>query len=141
MRGSRPSDCCGGQKGRSASDNCYRNCDTGGSDSDDTDGDANSDGQDSDGEFIGTLAVAAVVGHDPEREWAERGLSGNPVADWDRYSDDNDSVTDDDDDNGGSDDDDIMIEWTTEIVATELGRTRSRRNGKFSFEVRIDGDD
>jgi len=91
-----------------------------------SDADADSDGQRSDGEFIGTLAAAAAVGHRPEREWARRGLCGDPAADWHRYGDDSDSTADD-----GV----VTVEWTTEIVATDVRRTRPRGESVFRYRL------
>lgn len=69
---------------------------------------------DSDGEFIGALAAAAAEGHDPDREWMRHGSDGDPTADWDRYdSSDSDSVV-------VELDDENTLEWTAEIVATDL---------------------
>lgn len=89
--------------------------------------DSNSDDQDSDGEFIGALAAAAIVGNDPYREWSLQRTSGDPVADWERHDSDSDSVIDD------YDDDEDLVEWTNEIVATDLRRKRLFRNGKFTL--------
>lgn len=88
-------------------------------------GESNSDEQDSDGEFIGALAAAAAFGQDPEREWLQRGSAGDPVADWDRYDYDSDSSTEPDDDN--------MIEWTAEIVATDIRRKQPYQNCKYKI--------
>lgn len=118
--------------GNGYSSNCCTTSD--GDDSDDSgsgsgsnfgDGGSNSDEQDSDGEFIGALAAAAVVGHDPNREWAQQGASGDPIADWDCcYSDSEDSATETIAIDG-------EVEWTTEIVATDLRHGCPYRNGTF----------
>lgn len=85
-------------------------------------GESNSDEQDSDGEFIGALAAAAAFGQDPDREWSQRGNAGDPVADWDRYDCETDSSAEPDDNN--------MIEWTTEIMATDIRLKQPHQNCK-----------
>lgn len=93
-------------------------------------GDSNSDDQDSDGEFIGALAAAAAVGNHPDREWSLQGSFGDPIADWEQYDSDSDSAVADDD---HDDEDDDLVEWTNEIVATDLRRRkRIFRNGEFT---------
>lgn len=89
---------------------------------------SNSDEQDSDGEFIGALAAAAAFGQDPEREWLRN--AGDPVAYWDRCNYDSDSSTEPVDDN--------MMEWTAEIMATDIRRKQPYQNcSKFSMSSRI----
>jgi len=88
--------------------------------------DGNSDGQESDGEFIGALAAAAVVGHHPEREWMQHGITGDPVSDWDRFDSESSESATEDVAVAVSD----SIEWTAEIVATDLRRRCSHRSGK-----------
>jgi len=71
---------------------------------------SNSEDQDSDGEFIGALAAAAAFGHNLNHEWTYRRAPGDPLSDWDICISDSNSDTDDGD----------MLEWTTEIMATDL---------------------
>lgn len=109
---------------RSASDGGNRHaggCD--GSNSENGDSGSDSDQMDdSDGEFIGALAAAAVAGHDPDREWMQRSSDGDPTADWDRYeSSDSDSAA-------VAADDGNAIEWTAEIVASDLRHGRASRH-------------
>jgi len=90
------------------------NSDGSGSGSNSDHGESNSDEQDSDGEFIGALAAAAAFGQDPDREWSQRGNAGDPIADWDRYDCESDSSAEPDDND--------MVEWTAEIMATDIRR-------------------
>lgn len=119
---------------------CYASTtdDDGGGEDDDNNGDSNSDGenshsddQESDGEFIGALAAAAAFGHDPDREWTRYGTAGNPVADWDQYESDSDSTLDD------TNDDSDVVEWTVEIVATDLRRRPSYKKCEFISLVHV----
>lgn len=108
-------------------DDNIENGDGSGSESGDVGSD--SDDQDSDGEFIGALAAAAAVGHDPDREWTGS-AGGDPTADWEQWcssasSDSDANPTTVDGAHGRQ-----AIEWTTEIVATDLRRTCPVRNGK-----------
>lgn len=100
----------------------------GGSDGGCSDSDSDAD---SDGEFVGALAAAAAVGHDPDREWDRLGAAGDPVADWERSGDRSDSADSAAEESGreaadGAD----AVEWTTEIVAADLRRSGPVRNGK-----------
>lgn len=106
------------RRSASAGNNSYNQID------DENNGDSDSDDRDSDGEFIGALAAAAVVGHNPDREWSRRGAAGDPVADWELYD------TDDTSDSVDVDDDQDTIEWTSEIVATDLRHKWPHRTGK-----------
>lgn len=99
---------------------------SGGSDADGDGGCSNSDDADSDGEFIGALAAAAAVGHDPDREWEQLGAAGDPVADWERL--DSDSA-----DSAAEPTRADAAEWTTEIVATDLRRRCPVRNGNREY--------
>ncbi|XP_015367148.1 PREDICTED: uncharacterized protein LOC107164002 [Diuraphis noxia] len=96
------------------------NSDGSGSGSNSDHGEYNSDEQDSDGEFIGMLAAAAAFGQDPDREWSQFGNAGDPVADWDKYDFESDSSLEQEDDD--------MVEWTTEIMATDMRRKQSHQN-------------
>jgi len=99
------------------------NSDGSGSGSNSDHGESNSDEQDSDGEFIGVLAAAAAFGQDPDREWSQRGNAGDPVADWDKYDCESDSSVEPEDDD--------MVEWTNEIMATDMRRKQSHQNCKY----------
>lgn len=90
---------------------------------------SDSDDQDSDGEFIGALAAAAAVGHDPDREWTGS-AGGDPTADWEQWGSSSASGSDGDADLANSAHRRQAIEWTAEIVATDLRRTCPVRNGK-----------
>lgn len=105
------------RRSASAGNNSYNQTD------EENTGDSDSDDRDSDGEFIGALAAAAVVGHNPDREWSRRGAAGDPVADWERYD------TDETSDSADVDDDQDTIEWTSEIVATDLRHKWPHRTG------------
>lgn len=106
------------------------NSGTGSGSNSDGAGDSNSDDQEcSDGEFIGALAAAAAIGHDPEREWMFRGSAGDPIAHWDQYDSDSDSFNAD---ARAAADNDIILEWTTEILAGDIRRTQPLENGKYS---------
>ncbi|VVC45702.1 Hypothetical protein CINCED_3A013429 [Cinara cedri] len=107
------------------SDSCSDSANEGG-------GDSTSDDQDSDGEFIGALAAAATVGTDPYREWSLQRSSGDPVVDWERCDSDSDSVVTVD---NYDDDDNNLVEWTNEIVATDLRRKRLFRKGSISSRL------
>jgi len=100
------------------------NSDGSGSGSNSDHDESNSDEQDSDGEFIGVLAAAAAFGQDPDREWSQRGNAGDPVADWDRYDCESDSSVEHEDDD--------MVEWTTEIMATDI-RRKPHQNCKYKI--------
>lgn len=86
-----------------------------------SDGNRSNSDQDSDGEFIGALAAAAAFGHNPNHEWTYRRAPGDPVANWDICISDSNSDTDDGD----------MLEWTTEIMATDLRRNQPYKNCKL----------
>lgn len=101
------------------------NSDGSGSGSNSDLGESNSDEQDSDGEFIGVLAAAAAFGQDPDREWSQRGNAGDPVADWDRYDCESDSSAEHEDDD--------MVEWTTEIMATDIRRKQPHPKCKYKI--------
>ncbi|XP_060846942.1 uncharacterized protein LOC132926589 isoform X2 [Rhopalosiphum padi] len=93
---------------------------------------SNSDEQESDGEFIGALAAAASFGQDPDREWLQRGSAGDPVADWDRYDCESDSSAEPNDDN--------MVEWTTEIMATDIRRKQPPNCSTIAMSSRMERD-